>query len=89
MRRMEDKIRMLIRECLAASDDKEQMQKLVELRAVLHQHMQVVRTRLFTYPMAEERRLQDRIPPPEMPTREIQQVESQARLHQSPSSDSI
>ena len=54
MRRMEDRIRTLCREIVAARDDKEQVQRLAELR----------RARLVEYPIVIERRQQNGIPPP-------------------------
>ncbi len=67
-RRMEDKIRKLCSEMLAATDDREQMRVLGELRRELHLHIERLRARLATYPMAQERRVQNGIPPPDMAT---------------------
>ena len=56
-RRMEDHIRRLCEELLAASDDRVQIQKVGELRLELQLHVQRLRARLSKYPIAEERRV--------------------------------
>jgi len=65
-RRMEDKIRRLCSEILAATDDGQQMRKLGELRHELHLHIERLRARFATYPIAQERRILNGIPPPDM-----------------------
>jgi hypothetical protein len=64
-RRMEDKIRRLCSEILAATDDSQQMRKLGELRHELHLHIERLRARFATYPVAQERRVLNGIPPPD------------------------
>jgi hypothetical protein len=65
-RRMEDKIRRLCSELLAATGDSEQIRKLGELRRELHLHIEQLRARLATYPVAQERRVLNGIPPPDV-----------------------
>lgn len=65
-RRMEDKIRRLCSELLAATDDSQQIRKLGELRRELHLHIAQLRARLATYPVAQERRVLNGIPPPDV-----------------------
>jgi hypothetical protein len=57
VRRTEDTIRRLCGTLLATDDDDEQAMILVELQAVLHEHVQRVRTHLALYPFVEERRV--------------------------------
>jgi hypothetical protein len=61
---MEDKIRRVAAQLVAAKDDRAQMGKLVELRAALRQHMERLRTRLARYPIAQERRVENGIQTP-------------------------
>jgi len=63
MRRVEDKIRRLSEQLLAAEEDKELGPMLVELREALHQYIQRLRTRLADYPIVVERRVRNGIPP--------------------------
>ena len=55
-RRMEDKIRRLSEQLLAAQDDQELTAILAELRTALHQHVERLRARVATYPIVVERR---------------------------------
>jgi len=64
-RRIEDKIRKLSKELLAGKDDDQQIQKLVELRAALHLHIERLRIRAANYPMVLERRQQAAVSPAE------------------------
>ena len=64
---MEDNIRRLSQELLAASDDSTQIQKVGELRHELHLYVQRLRARLSTFPIAQERRVRTGIPPPDIP----------------------
>ena len=66
-RRMEDNIRRLSQELLAASDDGTQIQKVGELRHELQLYIQHLRARLSTFPIVQERRVRDGIPPPDIP----------------------
>ena len=66
-RRMEDKIRRLCSELMEATDSSQQIGKLGELRRELQLHMQRLRARLASYPVAEERRVLHGLPPPDMP----------------------
>jgi hypothetical protein len=63
MRRVEDKIRRLSEQILAAEEDKELGPMLVELREALHQYIQRLRTRLADYQIVVERRVRNGIPP--------------------------
>ena len=63
---MDDKIRTLCQQVVAATDDKEQVERLVELRHALHLHIERLRKRLGEYPLTVERRAQEGIPPPDM-----------------------
>ena len=65
-RRMEDNIRRLSQELLAASDDGTQIQKVGELRHELQLYIQHLRARLSTFPIVQ-RRVRDGIPPPDIP----------------------
>jgi hypothetical protein len=56
LRRMEDKIRGLCAQIVAANKDQEVTPLLVELRDALHQHIERLRTRLADYPSLAERR---------------------------------
>jgi hypothetical protein len=56
MRRMEDKIRKLCQEIVDTKDDGILVERLVELRAVLHQHVESLRERVAEYPVSNERR---------------------------------
>jgi hypothetical protein len=64
MRRVQDKIRSLSEQLLAAEEDKELGPMLVELREALHQHIERLRARLAGYPILVERRIRNGIPPP-------------------------
>jgi len=55
-RRMEDKIRRLSEQLLAAKDDQELTPILGELRAALHQYIERLRARVAVYPIVIERR---------------------------------
>jgi hypothetical protein len=66
MRRVEDKIRRLSQQLLAAEKDKELRPMVVELREALHQHIQRLRARFADYPIVVERRVRNGIPPPDM-----------------------
>ena len=68
MRRVEDKIRRLSEQLLAAEEDKELEPVLVELREALHQYIQRLRTRLADYPIVVERRVRNGLPPSSMAT---------------------
>ena len=68
MRRVEDKIRRLSEQLLAAEEDKELGPMLVELREALHQYIQCLRTRLANYPIVIERRVRNGIPPSSITT---------------------
>jgi hypothetical protein len=65
-RRLEDKIRRLCGELASATAHSQQIAKLGELRRELQLHMQRLRARLATYPIAEERRGLNGIPPPDV-----------------------
>lgn len=71
LRRMEDRIRRLCEETVAASDPDEQLSKLAELRSELHNHMERLRARLGKISIVERRRVRNAIPPPGNPTSEI------------------
>src|SRR5216684_6485925 len=62
MRRVEDKIRRLSAQLLAADEDEELRPMLVELREALHQHIERLRARLANYPIVIERRVRNGIP---------------------------
>jgi hypothetical protein len=63
MLRMEDKIRRLCRQLIAAEDDQEEFRSiLVDLRDALHQHIERLRTHFATYPFVIERRVRNGIP---------------------------
>jgi hypothetical protein len=64
MRRVEDKIRSLSQQLLAAEEDKELGPMLVELREALHQHIEHLRASLAGYPIVVERRVRNGTPPP-------------------------
>ena len=68
MRRVEDKIRKLSAQLLAAEEDEELRPMLVELREALHQHIERLRARLANYPIVIERRVRNGIPPPGVTT---------------------
>jgi len=78
MRRVEDKIRRLSEQVLAAEEDKELGPVLVELREALHQYIQRLRARLADYPIVVERRVRNGIPPSSMAT--SQNAANQNRL---------
>jgi len=60
---MEDKIRRLCTQLLAAKDDEEEFRSiLVELREALHQHIERLRARFATYPFVIERRVRNGAP---------------------------
>jgi len=63
MRRVEDRIRRLSAQLLAAEEDEELRPMLVELREALHQHIERLRARLANYPIVIERRVRNGIPP--------------------------
>jgi hypothetical protein len=63
MLRMEDKIRRLCTQLLAAKDDEEEFRSsLVELRDALHQHIERLRARFATYPFVIEQRVRNGTP---------------------------
>jgi hypothetical protein len=64
MRRVEDKIRRLSQQLLAAEEDEKLGPMLVELREALHQHIECLRARFAAYPIVVERRVRNGIPPP-------------------------
>ena len=64
LRRVEDEIRRLCKQLLAGKDDEQLLEKLVELRAALHLHVERMRARVVDYPVVIERR-RHRILPPE------------------------
>jgi len=60
---MEDKIRRLCTQLLAAKHDEEEFRAiLVELRDALHQHIERLRERFAAYPFVIERRVANRAP---------------------------
>ena len=67
LRRREDKIRKLCTELSVATDHNEQIAKLGELRGELQLHIRGLRARLASYPIAQERRVLNGFPPPDMP----------------------
>jgi hypothetical protein len=70
MLRMEDRIRKLCQEIVETKNDVWLVERLVELRAVLHQHVESLRLRLRDYPLTGERRNPpdtDDTPSPENP----------------------
>jgi hypothetical protein len=70
MRRVEDKIRKLSAQLLAAEEDEELRPMLVELREALHQHIERLRARFADYPIVVERRVRNGIPPSAITTRQ-------------------
>jgi hypothetical protein len=62
-RRIEDKVRSLAAEVVAAKDDQEQTRKVHQLRGSLRQYMEQLRVRLSAYPFARERRVLNDVPP--------------------------
>jgi hypothetical protein len=60
-------MRSLSQELLAASDDSTQIQKVGELRHELQLYVQHLRARLSTFPIVQERRVRDGIPPQDIP----------------------
>lgn len=64
MRRVEDKIRRLSAQLLAAEEDQELGPMLLELREALHQHIERLRARFAAYPIVVERRVRNGIAPP-------------------------
>lgn len=56
MLRMEDRIRRLCSQLLAAEGDEELRPILIELREALHQHIERLRERFGAYPFLVERR---------------------------------
>jgi len=56
LRRVEDEIRRLCKQLLAGKDDEQLLEKLVELRALLHLHIERMRARVVDYPVVIERR---------------------------------
>ena len=63
MLRMEDKIRRLCTQLLAAKDDEEEFRSiLVELRNTLHQNIERLRARFAAYPFVVERRVRNSTP---------------------------
>jgi hypothetical protein len=64
MRRVEDKIRRLSTQLLAAEEDEELRPMMAELREALHQHIERLRARFAAYPIVVERRVRNGIPPP-------------------------
>jgi hypothetical protein len=63
MLRMEDRIRRLCSQILAATTDEEIEPLLVELREALSQHIERLRRHLGSYPFVVERRNRNHIPP--------------------------
>jgi hypothetical protein len=63
MPRMEDKIRRLCSELLAARADEEVRGIVVELRDALHEYVDRLRERFRTYPFVVERRARNDIQP--------------------------
>ena len=63
LRRVEDEIRRLCRQLLAVKDDEQLLERLVELRAALHLHMERMRARVVDYPVMIERRRHGILPP--------------------------
>jgi hypothetical protein len=60
---MEDKIRRLCTQLLAAKDHEEELGSvLVELRDALHQHIERLRAHFASYPFAIERRVRNGTP---------------------------
>lgn len=60
MLRMEDEIRRLCAQLLAAQNDEEEFRSiLAELRAALHRHIERLRARFANYPFVIERRVRD------------------------------
>ena len=80
MLRMEDKIRRLCAELLAATDDEEVRPIVVELRDALHQHIERLRERFASYPVFVERRAGNEIPQ----TNEQPDKDSGTQLHEPP-----
>jgi hypothetical protein len=62
-RRIEDKVRSLAAEVVAAKDDQEQTRKVHQLRGSLRQYMEQLRVRLSAYPFGRERRVLNGVPP--------------------------
>jgi hypothetical protein len=56
MLRMEDRIRRLSAQLLAAKGDEESGAILIELREALHKHIEQLRERFGAYPLLVERR---------------------------------
>lgn len=64
MRRIEDKIRKLSKQLVAASEQETAGPILVELRDALHQYIERLRVRFADYPFIVERRARnDNLPP--------------------------
>ena len=61
MLRMEDRIRRLCSQILAATEDEEVEPLLVELREALFQYIEGLRGRLASYPVLVERRKRNHI----------------------------
>jgi hypothetical protein len=74
MRRVEDRIRKLCSQLLNSNDDSEMKPIVVELREVLHQHINHLRVHLSDYPRVVERRSRN-APPPDVV---VPSVESRA-----------
>ncbi|HWY58814.1 MAG TPA: hypothetical protein VNZ03_30395 [Terriglobales bacterium] len=63
MLRMEDKIRRLCTQLLAAKEDEEEFRSiLVELRVALRQHIESLRARFASYPLVIEKRVRNATP---------------------------
>ena len=70
MRRMEDRIRKLCQEIVDTKDDGLLLERLGELQATVHHHIERLRLRLVGYPLTIERRNRPEIddtPSPENP----------------------
>ena len=74
MRRMEDRIRGLCKQILAAKDDEQIGSITLELRAALRQHIACLRERAADYPLMLERRVRDGLPPPDPPAPELEEA---------------
>jgi DNA-binding NarL/FixJ family response regulator len=70
-RRTEDKVRDLCAQLCALRDDETQEPVLLELRHILHQHIENFRTRIAEYPVAPERRVRTGIPSTDVSSDEL------------------
>jgi hypothetical protein len=71
MRRMEDQIRSLCTQILAAKDDDEIRQAVVALREALHRYIENLRLRVSDYPIVTERRISNGLSPLDTSTPEL------------------